>query len=208
MLFRSVLIGGGGHCKSVIDTVKRLNLYDEVVITDSGLPADSELLGIRVMGGDEMLDELKKTGFHEAFITVGSIGNMEARQALYHKASELGFVFPNIIDPSAYVSEYAALEKGIFVGKAAVVNAGAHIGEMAIINTGAIVEHESVIGKYSHIAVGAVLCGGVLIGNYSLVGAGATIIQGVNVGSHSLVGAGSTVLCDVGTDQVVKGVYG
>ncbi|NBJ92523.1 acetyltransferase [Parablautia muri] len=201
-----VLIGGGGHCKSVIDTVKRLHLYDEVVVTDPHFPSCREILDIRIVGGDEMLSKLKNAGFHEAFITVGSIKNTQLRESLHRKACDLGFIIPNIIDPSACVSEYTVMEKGIFIGKNAIVNADARIHEMAIINTGAIIEHECVIGKYSHIAVGAVLCGGVSIGNHSLVGAGTTIIQGIKVGSHSLIGAGSTVLCDVENKQLVKGL--
>lgn len=201
-----VLIGGGGHCKSVIDTVKVLKLYDEVVITDPRFPASKEILGIKIAGNDDVLTGLKRAGFHEAFITVGSIKSTKLRQALYDKAHALGFVFPNIIDPSACISQSVRMEDGIFIGKGVIVNADVAIGKMAIINTGAIIEHECTIGKYSHIAVGAVLCGSVSIGNYSLVGASATIIQGISIGNHSIIGAGSTVLRNVENEQIVKGL--
>ena len=68
-----VLIGGGGHCKSVIDTIKRLETYDEIVITDPCFPGCREILDIKIAGNDDALAELKRAGFDEAFITVGSI---------------------------------------------------------------------------------------------------------------------------------------
>lgn len=201
-----VLIGGGGHCKSVIDTVKRLKLYDEVVVTDPCFPALREILDIRVVGNDDILADLKQSGFHEAFVTVGSIKNTKLRQELYDKAYKIGFAFPNLIDPAACISEYARLDEGIFIGKGVIINADAFVGKMAIVNTGAIIEHECTVGSYSHIAVGTVLCGGVSIGNHTMVGAGTTIIQGISVGNHTIIGAGSTVLSDVGNHQIVKGL--
>ena len=201
-----VLIGGGGHCKSVLDTIKRLNSYDEIVISDSKFPANKKVLDIDIICNDEMLSDLKKIGFDEAFITVGNINDTSMRQNLYKKASDLGFVFPNIIDPSAVVSDYAVLENGIFIGKGAVVNADAHIEKMAIINTNAIIEHECIVGKYAHIATGAVLCGNVSVGDYSFIGAGTTIIQGISIGVHSVLGAGSIVLQNVKEWETVKGL--
>lgn len=201
-----VLIGGGGHCKSVIDIVKHLKLYDEIVITDPCIPIGKEILGIRIVGNDDALFDLKKIGFNEAFITVGSIKSTKLRQSLYNKAYDLGFVFPNIIAPSACISQSVRMEDGIFIGKGAIVNADVCIGKMAIINTGTIIEHECNVGKYSHIAVGSILCGGVSIGNHSLVGAGTTIIQGTSIGNYTIIGAGSTVLCDVEDNQIVKGL--
>lgn len=201
-----VLLGGGGHCKSVIDSVKCLHLYDDVVITDPYVPAGKSISGVRVVGNDDMLPELKKNGFNEAFVTVGSIKSTKVRQALYDKAYDLGFVFPNIISPSACISQFVQMEDGIFIGKGAIVNTDTYIAKMAIVNTGAIIEHECRVGKYSHIAVGAVLCGGVLVGNHSLVGAGTTIIQGLSIGNHTIIGAGSTVLHNVEDNQIVKGL--
>lgn len=201
-----VLIGGGGHCKSVIDTIKRLNLYDEIVIVDVKFPTYRMVLDFDVVCGDDGLPQLRKSGFDKAFITAGSIKDTSLRQELYWKAHNLGFIFPNIIDPSAIVSEYVTLGKGIFIGKQAIINADVHIGDMAIINTGAVIEHECKINTYVHIAAGAVLCGNVSVGNSSFVGAGSTIIQGVSIGKNSIIGAGSNVLCDVKDDQIVRGL--
>ena len=64
---------------------------------------------------------------------------------------------------------------------------------MCIINTKAVVEHDCVIGDYSHIAVGAVLCGEVKIGKSVLVGANATVIQCRTIADKEIVAAGYVV---------------
>ena len=46
---RILLIGGGGHCHSVLDSIFSLQLYAEVGIIDN---VDSSFLGIPVVGRD------------------------------------------------------------------------------------------------------------------------------------------------------------
>lgn len=203
---RLVLLGGGGHCSSVLDAAQRMGMFDEIVITDRDMVAGTEFMGSRVVGTDDTLLQLFQDGIRMAFISMGSIKSTKLRKLLYRRAMDMGFDFPNIIDPSALVSEYAMLGKGIFVGKNSVINAGARVGDMAIINTGAIVEHGSSIGSFSHISVGAVVCGDSKIGNSVFVGANATIIQGVKVGANSIVGAGSIVLKDAVPDSRIIGL--
>lgn len=200
---RLVLIGGGGHCKSVLDTVLRMKQYDEIVITDCCIPSGTQIMGCKIVGTDEMLPELFNEGFKEAFIAVGSIKDTSLRCKLFNKAATVGFTFPNIIDLSAEVSEFAQLEEGVFIGKKALVNTGTNIGKMAIINSGSIVEHECRIGEFTHISVGAVLCGNVHVGKHVFVGANATVIQGVEIGNNSLIGAGSLVRRNVASYTTV-----
>ncbi len=199
-----LLIGGGGHCRSVADTLLRLNKYDEIGIVD--VHDDSLMFGlIKVVGNDDDLSKLRTEGFTDAFVTVGSVGNTDLRRRLYGKISKLGYNIPNIVDPSAIVSPYAKLGKGIFVGKNATVNAGSEIGDAAIINTGTIVEHECYIGEFVHISPGAVLCGGVEVGDDTHVGANASVKQYIKLGKNVIVGMGSVVIRDVRDNVTVVG---
>ncbi len=199
-----LLIGGGGHCKSVADTLLRLDEYNEIGIVD--VHDEGALFGlIEVIGNDDDLPELREAGFTDALITVGSVGNTDLRRRLYGKISELGFNIPNIIDPTAIISPYAKLGKGIFIGKNAVVNAGCAIGDGAIINTGTIVEHECYIGEFVHISPGAVLCGGVEVGDDTHIGANASVKQYIKLGKNVIVGMGSVVIRDVRDNVTVVG---
>lgn len=192
-----VLLGGGGHCKSVLDTLLKTNEYSEIVITDPNVPIDSEIMGCKVVGDDSILLQLFEQGFTHAFITTGSIGYSNPRAKLAHIAEAIGFDFPIVIDSSAMIADGVTIGCGTYVGKNAIINAGAKIGRYCIINTGTIVEHESVVGDYCHISTGSILCGEVTVGDESFIGAGTTIIQCVRIGCNVVVGAGSTVLSDV-----------
>lgn len=205
-LAKLVLIGGGGHCKSVLDAALSMKRFEEIVITDAAPLEDLPVLGCRIVGNDSKLPELIKQGFEYAFITVGSIQNAWLRIKLAERAKDLGFHFPVIIDPSARISDYANIGEGTFIGKNAVLNAEVQVGRHCIINTGAILEHESSVGDYSHVSVGAIVCGDSHIGNGSFIGAGTTIIQGLRVGNKAIIGANSTVLTDVEDNMKYYGI--
>lgn len=130
-----VLLGGGGHCKSVLDAVLQTNEYDEIVITDLDLTRGTEIYGCRVVGNDDILPLLKKQGREYAFITVGSISDTTIRRKPDRKIRDSGFKVPVIADPSAVISDYSKIGAGTFIGKNAAVNADAVVGENGIINT-------------------------------------------------------------------------
>lgn len=188
-----LLIGGGGHCLSVYDSVTE---YDEVGVVEK----DSESVQyspLRVVGTDHDLLELLSSGWTDAFITVGSIGDTALRRKLYVMVKQIGFHIPVIIDPSAIVGSNVKMGEGCYVGKRAVINSYSVIGNCAIINTGAIIEHECQIGHFSHISPGVILCGNVAIGDDVHIGAGTVIRQGLSVGNAAMVGMGSTVVKDI-----------
>lgn len=199
-----LLLGGGGHCASVADTLLRLNEYDDIGVIANDT---TELLfgSIPVVGCDGDLQQLFKDGYHYAFIAIGSIGNTAVREKLKKKVREIGFIMPNIIDPSAIISKNSSLGTGIFIGKNVVVNARATIGDCAIINTAAVVEHDCKIGSFAHISPSATLCGNVIVGASTHIGAGAVIKQGLNIGTHTIIGMGSVVLNDIGDNVVAYG---
>lgn len=193
-----LLIGGGGHCSSVLSSVLANNYYDEVGIIDF---TNTPVMGISVVGRDEDLPNLKKSGWTDAFITVGSIGNTGLRRRLYQMIKELGFIVPVITDPSAVVAQDVKIGEGCFVGKGVILNSGTEIGECAIINTGAVIEHDCKIGAFAHISPGTVLCGRVKVGNDSHVGAGSVVRQQITIGNETLIGMGSVVVQNI-PDQV------
>ena len=205
-----VLIGGGGHCRSVIGSLRKNEKYasTDVVVVDPKLQIGSMVDDCRVVGTDGDLQILYDQGYKEAFITVGSIKNTEKRRELYNVVVERGFSLPTIIDKSSVISEDIKIETGVYVARGSIINSGCRIGVSAIINTGAIIEHDCSIGAFSHIAVGAVVCGGVEIGDGVLVGANSTIIQGIKIGSGSVIGAGSTVIADVPQNTLAVGLWG
>ncbi|MDD2476655.1 MAG: acetyltransferase, partial [Dysgonamonadaceae bacterium] len=200
-----LLVGGGGHCKSVLDSLLELEQFSEIGILDKKEKMGEKILGVSVIGGDEDLPQLFTEGYKYAFVTVGGIGNSKLRIALFNKLSGIGFKIPNIIAPSAVVSSHVNLETGIFIGKNVVINAGSTIKKCAIINTGVIIEHDCFVGAFAHVASGSVLSGGVQIGENTHIGANSVIKQRLKIGSDSIIGMGSVVLKDMEDNIIAYG---
>ncbi|WP_342420767.1 acetyltransferase [Paenibacillus sp. FSL E2-0178] len=200
-----LLIGGGGHCKSVLDSLLRLDVYSDIGIIDRKENVGKDILGISIIGSDYDLQRLLTQGYIYAFVTVGSIGNPAHRIKLFQHMLEVGFQTPNIIDHSAIVSHDADVGAGVFIGKHAIINAGSVINTGAIINSGAIIEHDCFIGEFAHVAPGAVLSGGVQIGEHTHVGARSVIRQHLTIGSGTTIGIGSVVVSDLRNDVIAYG---
>lgn len=183
-----VLVGFGGHAKSVADTIERTGQYNIVGYTD--IKEDAACNRYKYLGADAALKDIYESGVKCAAVGVGYVGKGDTRDKLYMMLKGIGFELPVIVDPSAIVSETAVIEEGAFIGKGAIANAEARIGKMCIINSKALVEHETVVGDYSHVAVGANLCGKVSLGDHVFVGAGAVVVQCVNVGAGAFIRAG------------------
>jgi len=192
-----ILLGAGGHARSVIDSIRSGNEYVIVGLTEPGAAAGGSVAGCRILGDDSVLKSLFDGGVRYAFVAVGSTGNTAVRERLFFLLREIGFILPVIVDGSSHIGSEVCFGAGSYVGKNTAVNAQSVIGDMAIVNTGAVVEHGCHVHAFAHIGPGAVLCGGVTVGAGTHIGANATILQGVTIGENSVIGAGSTVLRDV-----------
>ena len=199
---RIIIIGFGGHGKSVLDSIERSGQYEIAGYVD----AEKKDSKYAYLGNDDALPELYDSGIPYAALGAGCVTDCTLRDRLIHSAKEAGFAFPMIIDPDVSIARDVSIGEGTFVGKRAVVNAGSVVGEYCIINTGAIIEHDNRIADFSHISVGAILCGDVSVGEHTLIGAGATVIQGRRIGNHCIIGAGSLVLRDLADGEKVTGV--
>lgn len=200
-----ILLGGGGHCKSVIDSIEE-NKYEIVGILDRKEKIGQIICGINIIGTDELADKLYRSGVKYAFITTGSIGDVTLRKKLYLSMKKIGFKIPNITDRSAIISTNIQIGEGNFIGKGAIINAESKIGDMCILNSGVIVEHDCEIDNFVHIASGVVLSGGVKIMNDTHIGSNSTIIQGIQIGYNSIIGAGSVVTNNIANSIKAYGV--
>lgn len=200
-----VLVGFGGHAKSVADSIISAGQYEIAGYTDME-QSKEQYRNIPWLGTDESLADLYKQGVTNACVTVGYMGGKTVRDKLYYELKRIGYSLPTICDPTAIISSDARIEEGCYIGKGAIVGADSHIEKMCIINSGALIEHENVVGEQSHIAVRAVLCGNVKIEAHCFIGANATLKQGVCIAHGSVVGAGAVVLNSISAGSVVVGI--
>jgi len=175
-----LLIGGGGHCKSVIDVVEQENKYKIAGIIDKKELVGQSVLGYKVIGCDDDLAELFESCKY-AIITVGQIKTNKIRVNLFYKLKEIGYTLPVIKSPLSYVSKHSKIGEGTVVMHHALVNADARVGENCIINTKALIEHDAVVEDFCHIATSAVINGGVVVKKNSFVGSNAVTKEYIQI---------------------------
>src|SRR2546425_1916329 len=97
---RVVLVGGGGHAKVIIDLLEQT---DEVDIAGCTTQDDGqrEVLGYPILGPDELLPEIFRSGVRHAF---AAIGDNRARLKHMHRLKEIGFTLINAVSSGAIVS--------------------------------------------------------------------------------------------------------
>ncbi len=157
-----VLIGGGGHCKAVIDVIEQEGRFNIIGIIDKPELLGKNVLGYPIIGNDSELNNLIKR-CENVLITIGQIRNPLPRINLFDTVLKLGFTLPSVISPRAYVSQHASIGKGSVIMHDVVVNAGAKIGVNCIINTKSIIEHGSSVGNHCHISTNSVINGDVIV---------------------------------------------
>ena len=200
-----LMIGAGGHCRSVLSSLLSTNRYSEIGIIDKERNNKHLTMGIPVIGCDKDLPDLFAQGYRDAFVAVGSVGDPALRISLFAELERIGFEIPNIIDPEAVLCRDIHLSQGIFIGKNVTINVGTEIGKGSIINTAATIEHDCRIGEFAHVATGVILCGEVKIGDRSHIGAGSVVKQQIEIGADTIIGMGSVVLNNIAEQVVAYG---
>lgn len=195
-----VLIGGGGHCKSVID-VAESNGYSILGILDTLENVGKKILNYTIVGTDD--DIAKYVGEAKFIITVGHIKDALLRIELHDKVIKAGGSLGILIASTAYVSKYSLIGEGTVVLHQAMVNADACIGKGCIINTYANIEHDAVIGDYTHISTGVMVNGACKVGCRVFLGSQSVLTQGVSIIDDVIVGAGTFV----NKNLSVTGIY-
>ena len=187
-----ILIGGGGHCKSVIDVIEKEAKFEVAGIIDKPELLGTKVLEYSVIGNDSDLKSLAKK-YKYAFITVGQIKSPSLRIKLFDLAKEVGFSIPFIISPYSLVSKYSKIGNGTIIMHNATINADTFIGENCIINTKALIEHDCSISNHCHISTNAIINGGVKVGSGSFIGSSVTTKDNIIIKENSFIKAGSLV---------------
>jgi sugar O-acyltransferase (sialic acid O-acetyltransferase NeuD family) len=133
------------------------------------------------------------------------IGDNKIRKKVFEFIQSNGGNFINAIHPKSVVASSVHVGSMVMIAAGVCINPLVQIGNGVICNTISSIDHECIIGDFTHIAPGAVLCGNVEVGENSFIGAGSVIRQGIKIGNNCIIGAGSVVVKDVKTGSVVMG---
>jgi len=185
-----LLIGGGGHCKSVIDVIELEDKYIIAGIIDKKEFIGQNVLGYKIIGCDDDLEDFISE-YKYAIITIGHIQSNAIRVKLLNQLQKIGYSLPTIISPLAYVSKNSFIGEGTVVMHQALINANVTIGKNCIINTKALVEHDCVVEDNCHISTASVLNGNVLVKENTFFGSNATSKESIEI--SGFIKAGSLV---------------
>ena len=163
-----LLVGAGGFGRMVAELAM---LQYDCAFVDDGQPVGAEICGIPVVGGLTDLPELRK----EYDLLVVGIGNNGFRAQVYEKAAALGYIFPNIIAVSAYISPFAEIGKGCVILQNACVQNGATVGNGVLLNAGAEVHCDATVKDYALIYTNSVVRTGAKVGKFVRIGSNVTV---------------------------------
>lgn len=163
-----LLVGAGGFGRMVAEQAA---LQYDCAFVDDGQPVGAEVCGIPVVGRLADLPELRK----EFALLVVGIGNNAFRAQVYEKAAALGYTFPNIIAPSAYVSPFAKIGVGCVILQNVCVQNGAVMGNGVLLNAGTEVHCDATVKDYALIYTNSVIRTGAKVGHCARIGSNVTI---------------------------------
>jgi sugar O-acyltransferase (sialic acid O-acetyltransferase NeuD family) len=187
---RLLIVGAGGHGRSVAEAVLMSGEYTLVGFLDDGAFAQgAEVWGVPIVGRAKGFAAYAARASH----AVVAIGNNALRQKLYAQLQADGFTLPHIVHPRAVVSPRAKLAEGVVVMAGAIVGTEALLGQGAIVNCGAVVDHHAQVHDFGHLGVNACMAGGSILGALAWMQAGAAIGYGVQLPDGAVLKPGEAL---------------
>ena len=202
-----IVLGYGGHARVLLE-VLRMQKVEVLAVVDPGLDSDicqPKKVEYKVLSSD---NEVLYFPPNQVYLVngLGSVDVGNRRQFLFQKFKCHGYIFKNVIHPSAVLSSNLQFGEGIQIMAGAVIQPGSKLGNNVLVNTGVVIDHDCTVGDHVHIAPGTVISGSVNVGKGTHIGTGAKIINNISIGANCTIGAGAVVIDKVPSDARVAGV--
>lgn len=204
-----VIIGGRGNGTVVASTVEDLNdrrrTYDLIGFLDDGQARDVN--GYPVLGPIDrtLVQDLLSDPEVDLFWALVSVKLGEAFQDRLRALDVPRERFATVIHPTAVVSRFATIGRGVAIQPLAQVGPNARIGDHVHVFAQAMIGHDATLADFSYVANNACIGAGVVLHEGAYVGTNATTLEGIELGPWSLVGMGSVVLRSVPARTKVVG---
>ena len=176
-----LLVGAGGFGRVVLEHASQQ--YDCAFLDDGGATIVD---GIPVIGKTAEIASF----YPEYKLLLVTIGNNKLREKLYNQAAAIGYSFPNIIHPSAYISPHAHIGSGCVILNNVVVQNNARCGDGCILNPGVELHHDSIVGSYCLIYTNSVVRSLTHVGDRIWIGSTATVSTSAVVPDDTTIGDG------------------
>lgn len=178
-----LIIGAGGHGRSVAEAAIASEIYDVVGFIDDGTQTNHKILGYEVLGNTQQLTDY--LSYAECVIV--AIGNNTLREQLSEKVIAVGFKLITIIHPSAIVSPHAVIGQGCAIMAGSIIGTSANLGVGVIVNCGAIVDHDTQVHDYAHLGINTSMAGNTILGRKAWMQAGSALGYGAKLAAEQVL---------------------
>lgn len=173
-----LLVGAGGFGRVTLEHASKE--YNCTFLDDG----DAEFVDdVPVFGGTDEMGIF----FPEYKFLLVTIGNNSLRERLYKQAEAIGYNFPTIIHPSAYISPRAHIGKGTIILNNVVIQNNAKCGDGCILNPGVELHHDSTVGNYCLIYTNSVIRSLTHVGDRVWIGSTATVSTSETVPTDTVI---------------------
>lgn len=186
---RVLIVGAGGHGRSVAEAVLAAGSYKVVGFVDDAASALQHVWALPVFGATADL-----TSYREyADVAIVAMGNNRLREELHGRLTVAGFELATVVHSHAMVSPRAVIGAGCAIMAGAIVGTEAQLGAGVIVNCGAVVDHDCRVDDFGHLGVNAAMSGGSVLGRGAWMQAGSVLGYGAMVEAGRVLGPGEAV---------------
>ena len=186
---RLLIVGAGGHGRSVAEAVLAAGSYKVVGFVDDAASALQHVWALPVFGATADL-----TSYREyADVAIVAMGNNRLREELHGRLTVAGFELATVVHPKAVVSPRAVIGAGCAIMAGAIVGTEAQLGAGVIVNCGAVVDHDCRVDDFGHLGVNAAMAGSSVLGRSAWMQAGSVLGYGAIVEAGRVLGPGEAV---------------
>lgn len=186
---RLLIVGAGGHGRSVAEAAMLSGQYVLAGFVDDGMAVGSPMWQTSVLGGTADL----KAYAALCDKVVVAIGNNALRESLVTQLMGLGFELTTVIHPKAIVSPSAVIGQGCAIMAGAIVGTEAQLGLGVIVNCGSVVDHHAQVHDFGHLGVNACMAGGAVLGRGAWIQAGCALGYGAQVPAGAVLPPGTAM---------------
>lgn len=166
-----LILGAGGHGKSVAYTAELMKIWDNIVFADDRYPSMTTISEYPIISSIQEIEYIK----NDATQAIVAIGNNAVRKKLQDRLKKLSIPLATVIHPSVILNDTVMIGEGSVILAGCVLGIDVKIGDGVILNIGTMVDHDVIIGNYAHLSVGVNITGGKNIEENIFLDAGTSI---------------------------------
>lgn len=183
-----IIIGAGGHGRSVAEAVCMLTEFEIAGFLDDNWPQNTNVWSYPILGNTIEIDRYRGI----ADWAIVAIGDNKRRAELHQKLKSSGFNLPVIKHPSSIIAPSAIIGEGTAIMAGAIVGTESKLGCGVILNSGAIVDHHCEVGDFGHLGVNTCMAGGSELGEGAWLHPGSSLGYRVKIPAWKIVASGAT----------------